>query len=113
MPFGSRVDLVDPTAAAGRRLVQAELNMAALVQLFGHESAWYQAADRALAATARAFGAHVRPATRHLDAGRRQDTVAAARTGVDEYAALIAQWRSTWQAGMPVGEPAVAPAVAE
>lgn len=113
MPFGSRVRLVTPTDTAGRRLVQAELNMAALVRLFGHESAWYQAADRAFAATARAFGAHGQPAGRQPGGGRRQDAVAAARDAVHEYTALIAEWRAAWQAGMPVGEPAAAPAAAE
>ncbi len=112
MPFGSRVDLVSPTGTAGRRLVQAELNMAALVRLFGHESAWYQAADRAFAATARAFGAHGQPAGPYTAAGRRQDDLATARARVDEYAALIAGWRATWQAGSPGGEPAAATAAA-
>lgn len=114
VPFGRRADLVLPTDVAGRRLVQAELNMAALVRLFGHESPWYQAADRAFAATARAFGAHDGPSTAaRFETARRQDTIAAARAGVDEYTALIAQWRATWQAGTPGGEPAVAPAAAE
>ncbi|WP_203746018.1 hypothetical protein [Catellatospora bangladeshensis] len=106
VPFGRRVDLVTPTGTAGRRLVQAELNMATLVRLFGHESGWYQAADRAFAATARAFGAHGQSAFPRLDAGRRQDTVAAARAAVDGYAALIVDWRAAWQAGAPGGEPA-------
>lgn len=113
MPFGSRVRLVTPTDAAGRRLVQAELNMAALVRLFGHESAWYQAADRAFAATARAFGAHGQPELPRLGASHRPDTVAAARASVEEYAALIAEWRAAWQAGSPAGEPAAATAAAE
>ncbi|GAA1364381.1 hypothetical protein GCM10009661_14030 [Catellatospora chokoriensis] len=112
-PFGSRVRLVIPTDAPARRLVQAELNMAALVRLFGHESAWYQAADRAFTATARAFGVNGLPAAPHPGAGRRQDTVAAARAAVDEYTALIAGWRAAWQAGAPVGEPAAAPAATE
>lgn len=111
MPFGSRVDLVFPTHPAGRRLVQAELNMAALVRLFGHESPWYQAADRAFAATARAFGAHGGPAAARFESVRSQDTVAAARASVDEYTALISQWRAVWQAGLPGGEPAAAETV--
>ncbi|MFC7245021.1 hypothetical protein ACFQO7_21305 [Catellatospora aurea] len=111
MPFGSRVRLVIPTETAGRRLVQAELNMAALVRLFGHESPWYQAADRAFAATARAFGAHGGPTEARFDAARTQDTLAAARASVDEYTALIAQWRATWQAGSPGAEPAAAATV--
>ncbi|MFD0591857.1 hypothetical protein ACFQZ4_04220 [Catellatospora coxensis] len=48
---------------------------------------------------------------RCFDADRRQDTVAAARAGVDEYTALIAQWRAASQAGSPVGGPAAAATV--
>ncbi|MEV4416926.1 hypothetical protein [Catellatospora sp. NPDC049609] len=100
---------ISPMGVAGRRLVQAELNMATLVRLFGHESAWYQAADRAFAATARALGAHGHPVPRS-GGDRSQADVAAARASLDEYTGLIADWRAAWQAGAPGGEPADAPA---
>jgi hypothetical protein len=107
--FAARSELVSPISTAGRRLVQVELNMATLVQLFGHESAWYQAADKAFSAAAHAFGAYGQATRPGVGVGvgvdRMRQDLAAARTHLDEYTSMIAGWQAAWQQSTSRDEP--------